>query len=44
MDYLQVLKVFRRYYGQNQKYYTDIHPILYYNDEFFTNPFLTIMK
>lgn len=40
MDYLEILKVFRKYYGKNQKYYTDIHPILYYNDEFYTNPFL----
>ena len=40
MDYLQVLKVFRRHYGKNQKYYSDIHPILYYSDEIFTNPFL----
>lgn len=40
MDYLSVLKVFRKYYGINQKYYSDIHPILYYNDEFYTNPFL----
>ena len=40
MDYLQVLKVFRRHYGRNQKYYSDIHPILYYSDEIFTNPFL----
>ena len=39
MDYLQVLKVFRRHYGKNQKYYSDIHPILYYSDEIFTNPF-----
>lgn len=38
MDYLDVLKVFRKYYGKNQKYYSTIHPILYYNDEFFTNP------
>jgi hypothetical protein len=40
MDYLQVLKVFRKYYGKNQKYYSNIHSILYYNDEFYTNPFL----
>jgi len=40
MKYLEVLKVFRTYYGRNQKYYSDIHPILYYNDEFYTNPFL----
>lgn len=38
MEYLNVLKVFRKYYGKNQKYYSSIHPILYYNDEFFTNP------
>ena len=40
MDYLDVLKIFRPHYGKNQKYYSEIHPILYYNDEFFTNPFL----
>ena len=40
MDYLQVLKVFRKYYGKNQKYYSSIHPILYYSDDFYTNPFL----
>ena len=40
MDYLEVLKVFRPFYGKNQKYYSEIHPILYYNDEIYTNPFL----
>lgn len=41
LDYLQVLKIFRPYYGKNQKYYSEIHPILYYNDDFYTNPFNT---
>ena len=41
MDYLEVLKVFRNYYGLNQKYYSELHPILYYNDEIYTNPFLS---
>jgi hypothetical protein len=40
MDFLEVLKVFRNYYGKNKQYYSEIHPILYYNDEFYTNPFL----
>lgn len=40
MDYLDTLKIFRPFYGKNQKYYSEIHPILYYNDEVYTNPFL----
>ena len=40
MEYLELLKIFRPYYGKNQKYYNEIHPILYYNDEFYKNPFL----
>lgn len=44
MDYLQVLKIFRKHYGSNQKYYSDLHPILYYNDDFYTNPFLNENK
>ena len=42
MDYLDTLRVFRPFYGKNQKYYAEIHPLLYYNDEIFTNPFLKV--
>lgn len=44
MDFLEVLKVFRPFYGKNQKYYSEIHPILYYNDEIYTNPFLNYQQ
>lgn len=44
MECQEVLKIFRKYYGSNQKYYQDLHPILYYNDDFYTNPFVKTSK